>query len=102
MTHTFEIERAGAFDLCSIYQAHAQGRGADFSWVAFHDLGDLADRDRIMKTATELGIGLVAFTKPNNLQTWTTLIEAHRREPTPTERALFDRRFFGQAPTAIG
>lgn len=94
--HTFEIERSGAFDLASVYQAHAQGRGADFSWVAFHELGRLADRARIMTTASELGVGVVAFTSPNNLETWRTTIEATRRYPTADERALFHSRVMPQ------
>lgn len=108
VVHTFEIEHAGAFDIGSVYQAHAQGRGADYSWVAFHDIGRLAGRDagaqreraRVVATATELGIGLVAFKKPNNLETWTT-IDAMRRRPTPEERALFEDRVMPRVP-AVG
>ena len=88
VVHTFEIERAGAFNVCSVYQAHAQGRGADYSWVAFHDIGKLGGRDRIYATAKELGIGLIGFTNPNNLSTWKT-VDARKRTPTTTERDQF-------------
>lgn len=34
LLHTFEVETASGFGIESVYQAHAHGRGADFSWGA--------------------------------------------------------------------
>jgi len=84
--HTFEVEPEGGFDIRSVYQAHAQGRGADFSWVVFDRGGrndDWKPSDaRIADTARLLGIGLVSFSKPSVESTWIQVVPAQRRAVT--------------------
>ena len=89
----FEIEAFGRFDVASVHQAHAQGRGADFSWVAFvrpesNEVDSPIPRrakrsvtaeetwNHIVWTARDLGVGLISFTNPGSSGTWRVHEEA--------------------------
>jgi hypothetical protein len=81
---TFEVvEPHEGCDIRSVYQAHAQGTGADFSWVLF-DRGTRTQwphetDKRLIETANELGIGLISLTKPSVESMWTVERRAVRR-----------------------
>jgi len=100
--HSIEIETADGFDLRSVYQAHAQGRGANYSWVFGSKAPGVekADWDRILWTVDELGIGLVTFTKPHVYSTWITHRQADFKEPTREERRAFLERTMNAADRA--
>ena len=89
--HAIEVETAHGFDLKSIYQAHAQGRGATYSWV----IGQHAPYEghehweRVKWTASVLGVGLVTFDKPDVFSTWEMWNEPERVTVTPAERERF-------------
>ena len=89
--HAIEVETNLGFDLRSVYQAHAQGRGADYTWVfGSREPGvESPEWQRIVWTARELRVGLVTFNKPGAYGTWTHHIDAERRYPTSAERAEF-------------
>ena len=94
LIHTFEVETARGFGIDSVYQAHAQGRGADFSWVLFQRGADIEssnhpDWARILWAAKELGVGLVGFSKSSSVSTWDVEREAKRRNHTKAERQGF-------------
>jgi len=96
--HAVEVETASGFDIRSIYQAHAQGRGADYSWV-FGSLDPGVSDDhwgRMLWTAEDLGIGLVLFEKPGSITTWDTVIPAQRRRVTAAEREDFIQLAIGE------
>jgi hypothetical protein len=97
--HAIEVETAAGFDLKSVYQAHAQGRDADYSWVFGNKAPGVAkpDWDRVLWTAEELGVGLVTFAKPHAFGTWTTHLTAVHKEPTVAERNLFLGRVMSKA-----
>lgn len=89
--HAIEVETEPGFDIKSVYQAHSQGYGASYSWV-FGNLQPGVERrdwDRVIKTATGLGVGVVTFEKAGSFTTWKTWVRAERRIPTPEERAEF-------------
>jgi hypothetical protein len=98
-THAIEVETADGFDLRSVYQAHAQGRGADYSWVFGNkDPGvDPPDWDRVCWTADELGVGLVTFDRPGAYGTWQTHLTARHNEPDRDERESFLNLVLGDA-----
>ncbi len=103
LIQTFEVETASGFGLESVYQAHAQGRGADFSWVLFQRGVDVASTDhsdweRILWAATQLGVGLVGFSKSTSVQTWKLEREAKRRDHTKAERQAFVETVLGRSP----
>ena len=98
MMVTFEVEQQHGFDIRSIYQAHAQGIGADASWVLF-DRGGRNDADlgtdgaRIVDIARLLGIGLISFSKPSVHSTWKVIRPAVARPSTKAERAALVELF---------
>lgn len=93
--HTFEVEKAGAFTIQSVYQAHAQGIGADFSWVIYGrgrvGAGEFLHPDgrRITRVAKELGIGLISFSSGNQLDSWDVAVKPRRRQNSSPERMTF-------------
>lgn len=89
--HAIEVENSDGFDLRSVYQAHAQGRGANYSWVFGNKAPGVEkkDWDRIVWTAEQLEIGLVTFVKPGAYGTWTTWVEAVHKGPAADERDAF-------------
>lgn len=92
--HAIEVETAAGFDLKSVYQAHAQGRDANYSWVFGNKAPGVekSDWNRILWTAEELGVGLVTFIKPHAFGTWTTHREAEHKNTSPEERDMFLER----------
>ncbi len=89
--HTFEVEPEAGFSIQSVYQAHAQGLGADYSWVLF-DRGGQSDTplpeqgsERITWAAIELGIGLISFSKPSVFSTWKLIRKPKQRVHTKAQ-----------------
>jgi hypothetical protein len=101
LAHTLEVETADGFGIQSVYEAHAHGRGSDYSWVFFGGLQPSArvpshsDWERIRWAARTLGIGLVGYTKPGATSTWVTFLPAARRTYSRAERAAFESRVGG-------
>jgi hypothetical protein len=88
--HSIEVETYSGFDIRSVYQAHAQGRGADYRWVFFATAPKVnPPLDRIMWAAEELGIGLVEFDRAGASTTYSLLLDADRAEPTSDDRQVF-------------
>ena len=95
--HVFEIEHATGFGLPSIYQAHAQGRGADFTWViaAKDSPVILNNAERVDWTVENLGVGLIEFGRPGSWTTWNERHPADRRGERPNQdRDSGDREDF--------
>lgn len=97
--HAIEVEARSGFDVRSVYQAHAQGWGANYTWVFGGASPDTDHRDmsRIVRTATELNVGLVVFQKAESYGTWRTLVEPAHHEPRPGERSDFIATAIGPA-----
>lgn len=94
---SYEIEAPGKFDIRSVYEAHAHGFGAGFSWVVFFrptatSEADLPHPDwgRITAVAKTCGIGLLSVTNSGNAATWWIEREADRR--SDGDREAFVRR----------
>lgn len=90
-SHSIEVEIKAGFDLKSVYQAHAQGRGADYSWVFGNTTPGVERSDwrRICATAEELGVGLVTFEKAGSWTTWKHYLDARHRKPNSNDREEF-------------
>jgi hypothetical protein len=95
--HAIEVETNAGFDLRSVYQAHAQGRGAEYSWVFGNTLPGVAHNDweRVMWTAASLGVGIVTFDRPGSFGTWRTHRHAEQQEPVAEQRQAFVERALG-------
>jgi len=88
--HSIEVEVNTGFDIRSVYQAHAQGRGANFSWVFFASSeASSPNFERIEWAAKELQIGLVEFKRSGASGTYRVRIEADRRDVKPEDRNIF-------------
>jgi hypothetical protein len=88
--YSIEVEVNTGFDIRSVYQAHAQGRGANFSWVFFASSeASSPNFERIEWAAEELKIGLVEFKTSGASSTYKVRVEAERRDPTGEDRAIF-------------
>ena len=88
--YSIEVEVNTGFDIRSVYQAHAQGRGATFSWVFFASSeGSSPNFERIEWAAKELDIGLVEFKRSGASGTYRVRLEAGHRDPTDDDRAIF-------------
>jgi len=88
--YSIEVEVNTGFDIRSVYQAHAQGRGANFSWVFFASSeASSPNFERIEWAAEELEIGLVEFKTSGASSTYKVRVEAGRREVTAVDRAIF-------------
>lgn len=96
--HAIEVKTASGFDLRSVYQAHAQGRGANYAWAFGSKAPGVnpVEWERVVWTAGRLGVGLVTFERPHSYGTWKTLLEAARQRPSAMER----EEFIGQTLSA--
>ena len=97
--HAFEIEARRGFGIQSIYQAHAQARGADYAWVfTFAAAVDSDDHyERIVWAATETRVGLVEFERSGASTTYRTLLKAGKLGSSRQDRLLFVTRVLGEA-----
>ncbi len=73
--HAIEVETEDGFDLRSVYQAHAQGRGANYSWVFGSKQPGVEKNDwlRVVWTAKELALGslsIAAVGHPGGKPSW--------------------------------
>jgi hypothetical protein len=86
-THVIEVEHAGGLSVQSVYQAHCQGRFANYTWVvANFMLQSKTHADQIEWAASELGVGLVSFTKPHVASTFDVRRLADYRVRTRADR----------------
>ena len=102
MLVSIEVESDGGFDIRSVYQAHSQGRGADYTWVLYQSQPYMSDAesDRILWAAQELGVGLVEFERAGAYGTWHVRHEAEHRDPDEQDRAMFCEYVLGEVPDA--
>ena len=92
--HAIEVEQSAGFSIQSVYQAYEQGRGANYSWVLFVGEEKPGEEwwDRIVRAATDLGVGLVAMRRPHVIGTWSEIHPARRRKDVePGHRDLLLR-----------
>ena len=73
-----------------VAQAFASGKGADRSWLMFHESEWPSDRRdprrvKIEWLANELGVGLITFTSSHKSATWKLVKKAKKRRSTPKD-----------------
>lgn len=96
--HAIEVETVKGFDVKSVYQAHAQARGANFAWVfTFSDgIDDTPAYERISWAVQQLGVGLVQFKNPAAYTTYEILFRPKDLEPSEEHRTDFVTRVMNQ------
>lgn len=85
---TFEVKREGGFDPRAVYEALSQSRSATRSYLLICcSAGYRQDPDlqRILHDAEMFGIGVIVadLEHADQYESWQTLIEAKRKEPSP-------------------
>lgn len=90
--HSLEIEQTDGFGVQSVYQAYEQSRGADYAWAFAHLRPRKKLDPRIVASASEQGVGLVTFTKPDAFGSYRLQSAADRRDVTANERRGFLER----------
>lgn len=94
--HAVEVETWKGFSIVSVYQAHAQGFGADFSWVFGNRQPEsLSDSwERVLDTARFLGVGVVTFDRPGAFGTYQTHLMAVQRTWRSAAKRTNERKEF--------
>lgn len=89
--HAVEVEAPGAFGIDSMYQAHSQGRGADFSWVVTNrNAIDKPGLDyRLPWISAEIGVGLITYEKISAPSTYKVVSFSKQRERNRNDRLIF-------------
>lgn len=82
--HTFELKAESSGNIDATHEAHAQTRGSHYGYLVWH-LPDPAKHQRrldlIESECQRLGIGLIVFSDPQDLDTWERKVLASR-QPT--------------------
>lgn len=85
--YTFELKAEGSGNINAAHEAHAQTRGSHYGYLVWH-LPDRAQHqlrlDAVEAECQRIGIGLVVFSDPQDLDTW-------EREVLPTRQSTNER-----------
>jgi hypothetical protein len=86
---TFEIKTADAIDVVGVFEAAAHARRATRAFVAFQvpPTPDAEQEDVLKRCESEaerIGVGLIAFVRPDQFQTWDIRVPA-RGQNTPAD-----------------
>lgn len=89
--HAFEVETVAAFGIDSMYQAHSQGRGADFSWVVTRRDATYKPglEDRLPWIHREIGVGLITYDGISAPSSFKVVSFAIQQRPDRLERLAF-------------
>jgi hypothetical protein len=86
--HGFELKAHNRLNISAVHEAYAHMRQVNFAYAVGFALGDEGGR-AVRDECNRLGVGLVEFTVPDDLQTWTVRIEARRSEARAEAVELF-------------
>ena len=99
--HTFEVKPAYDISVKGVMEALTHREFSTRAYVIYHtgesQLSDYPEADRIEKLATRHGIGVIAATNINDLNSWQTLVQAVRSQPDPEQMELFIKRSLSDA-----
>lgn len=91
---TFEVKRAGDWDVTAIYEASAHSARATYSYAILHHKGPITDKlsqllERCKSEAARLGVGIIITSAPADYAQWDFIIDAVRQTPVPEELENF-------------
>lgn len=82
--HTFEVKTATGLDVTGAHEARAQGRLGHYAWLVFQSVGRAAHGserfDQVLRSAVELGVGVIAFTNEADPDEWGVMAWPRRTE----------------------
>ena len=80
--YTFELKAAEAGNVAAVHEAHAQTRGSHYGYLVWHvpDRGEVHERlDAVERECQRLGVGLIVFSDPQDLDSWERRMPAARQ-----------------------
>lgn len=89
---TFEIKPKDDYGIESVFETASQSVFAHKSYLCIHVSGgkpETEEFDRILRQCDLFGVGLIVFDKPDDWETYETIVEPKRREPDPYEVNMF-------------
>jgi hypothetical protein len=103
--HTFEVKTAAGFDVTGAHEARAQGRLGHYAWLVFQSVGRASDDSerfvQVLRSAAELGVGVIAFTNEADPDKWRVIAWPRRTEADDAIADEFVRTRFS-ASTRLG
>lgn len=88
--YSFELKAAGAANVAAVHEASAQTRGTHYGYLVCHVDDPLAERlrlDAIEDECHRLGVGLITFADPQDLDSWAHKMPAAKQ---PTDDSKVD------------
>ena len=89
---TFEIKPEDNYGIESVFETASQSVFAHKSYLCIHlskGNPETEEFDKIQRQCENFGVGLIIFEKPDDWNTYETLIEPKRKDPDPHEVNLF-------------
>jgi len=89
---TFEIKPEDNYGVESVFETASQSIFAHKSFLCIHistGKPETEEFDRIIRQCELFGVGLIVFEKPDDWETYETIIDPKRREPDPYEVNAF-------------
>lgn len=86
--YTFELKAEDSGNVDAVHEAHAQTRGSHYGYLVWHVRDQKAVRPRLTaveRECRELGIGLILFSDPQDLDAWDHRIPAAKQKTDETE-----------------
>jgi hypothetical protein len=80
--HTFELKAAEAGNVAAVHEAYAQTRGSHYGYFVWHmpDRDAVQNRlDAVEQECQRLGVGLIVFRDPQDLDSWDRKIPAAKQ-----------------------
>ena len=85
---TFEIKPQDNYGVESVFETASQSVFANKSFLCIHlpaGKPETEDFDRIVRQCEQFGVGLIVFEKPEDWETYETVVDPKRKEPDPYE-----------------
>jgi hypothetical protein len=89
---TFEIKPEDNYGIESVFETASQSVFAHKSYLCIHlskGKPETEEFEKIQRQCENFGVGLIIFEKPDDWETYETIIEPRRKDPDPYEVNLF-------------
>lgn len=96
--HTFEVKTAAGLNESAVHEANAHGRFGQYAWLVFQAVGrasaDAPLFKKVVKTASQLGVGVIHFVDADTPRTWLIHLWARATGAAPFAADSFVRERF--------
>lgn len=105
-TFAFEVKSITNLNVAAIYETSENSAGATYGYLLVHQSLREERRSqgalflRLERAATMLGVGIISFDQPDDVETWECELDAIRRPPDPALNDGFITRTFSEGTRA--